>query len=65
MRLIYGERLMGKGISTIENGCCEHRLFVFISLGLFVTLASVHIPLQIKEQVQEDVQGRFKHLGIS
>lgn len=56
---------MEKGTSNLENGCYEPGLFIFISFAVFVTTANFHGNLQIKEQGQEDVQGSFKHLGIT
>lgn len=56
---------MEKGVLTLENGCYGHGLFVFVSFVVFVTLANVHVNLPIKEEVWEDVQGSFKHLGIT
>lgn len=56
---------MEKGTSSSDNGCYEHGLFVFISFAVFVTMANFRVHLQIKEQVQGDVQGSFKHLSIT
>lgn len=56
---------MEKGTSNLENGCYEPGLFVFISFAVFVTMVNFYVNLQIKEQGQEDVQGSFKHLGIT
>lgn len=56
---------MEKGTSTLENGCYERGLLVFIIFAVFVTMANAHVHLQIKEQVQEGVQGSFTHLSIA
>lgn len=55
----------GKRNLNLENGCYEPGLFVFISFAVFVIMVNFHVNLQIKEQGQEDVQGSFKHLGIT